>query len=298
MPYAGQLAALLTAFCWSTNSVFFTLAGRRVGSRTVNITRLVLALVAMVALHQVFLGSPFPTDIGRSRLAWLSISGLIGFALGDAVLLESLVRLGPRLSMLIMTLWPLFATTLAWAFLGEQLGAGRVAAMVATLGGIAWVVNDQASGADRVRPGHLISGVLLALGGALGQAVGFLFSRFGLEGNFHPVSANLIRVLAGTASLSLWMLFRGHLLESFGKLRDRKAFAFIGLGALGGPVAGVVLSLYAQTHAPQGVAATLMSLSPVILLPVSAVLFQERITWRAVAGTLITLGGAGALFVL
>jgi len=296
MRYAGELASLLTAFCWSTNSVLFSLAGQRVGSPTVNITRLAWALLAMVLLHVLVLGSPFPVGAEPWRFGWLGISGLIGFALGDAVLFEAFVRLGPRLAMLIMTLWPVFATVLAWAFLGERLSAGRLAAMGAALGGIAWVVADKASKADGVSRKHLAGGVLLALGGAVGQATGFLFSRFGLEGGFHPISANLVRVTAGILALSLWMALRRELVPNFAKLKDRKAALMIAIGAAAGPVTGVVLSLYAQTRAPQGVAATLMSLSPVILLPVSAWLYQEKITWRAVGGTALTLAGVAGLF--
>lgn len=293
----GQVAALATAFCWSTNSVLFTLAGRRVGSPTVNIARLLMALLAMIGLHMLFLGSPFPMAAGGHRFLWLGISGLIGFALGDAVLFEAFVRLGPRLAMLIMTLWPIFASLLAWAFLGERLGGARLLAMAVTLGGIAWVVSDRRSQADASHATPR-GGILLALGGALGQATGFLLSRFGLEGGFHPVSANLLRVTAGCLALGGWMLLRGELGPNLSRLRDRKALLAIAAGAIAGPVVGVVLSLYAQTHAPQGVAATLMSLSPVILLPVSALVFGERITPRAVLGTLVTVLGAAALFVV
>jgi len=130
----------------------------------------------------------------------------------------------------------------------------------------------------------------------VGQATGFLLSRLGLEGGFHPISANLVRVLAGFLALSGWMALRGSLIPNLLRLKDRTAAWMIALGAAAGPVAGVVLSLYAQTRAPQGVAATLMSLSPVILLPVSAWLFHERVTLRSLLGTLVTLVGVAGLF--
>lgn len=298
MAYAGQIAALLTAFCWSTNSVFFTLAGRRVGSPTVNVTRLGLAWFAMIALHLVVLGSPWPMAAGSSRLMWLGISGLIGFAAGDAVLFEAFVRLGPRLAMLIMTLWPVMAALMAWAFLGEQLTLAKVGAMGVTLGGIAFVVSGGSSAADTTSGKTLGSGILLAVLGALGQATGFLFSKFGLAGGFHPISANLVRVTAGILGLTLWMGLRRELGPNLAKLQDRKAFGWIAMGAVAGPVTGVILSLYAQAHAPLGIAATLMSLSPVILMPVSALVFHEKITARAIVGTCITVAGAAALFLL
>ncbi len=298
MPYLGELASILTAFCWSANSVCFTIAGRRVGSATVNVVRLWIALVAMVVLHLLLTGTFFPHAEGW-RLGYLGVSGLIGFAIGDAVLFEAFVLLGPRLTMLIMTLWPVFAAVLAWVFLGQAMSRWTIMAMAMTLGGIALVVSDHRTVADGDRPKKLALGVLLTLGGALGQAVGFLLSKYGLAGNYSPVSANLIRVAAGTLAISLWLLFRGHLVENFLRLKDRRASVLIMLGGLSGPVLGVVLSLYAIGHAKfLGVASTLMSLSPVILLPVSVVLFKEKVTARAIVGTVITLAGAAALFFL
>lgn len=298
MPYLGELASILTAFCWSANSVCFTIAGRRVGSATVNVVRLWIALVAMVLLHLLLTGTFFPHAEGW-RWWYLGISGLIGFAIGDAVLFEALVLLGPRLTMLIMTLWPVFAAVLAWVFLGQAMSRWTMLTMAVTLGGIALVVGDHRTAADGSRPKKLGLGILLTLGGALGQAVGFLLSKYGLAGNYSPVSANLIRVAAGTLAITLWLLLRGHLVENFLRLKDRRASVLILLGGLSGPVLGVVLSLYAIGHAKfLGVASTLMSLSPVILLPVSVLLFNEKITGRAILGTVITLAGAAALFFL
>ena len=298
MPYLGEIASILTALCWSANSVCFTIAGRRVGSSTVNLTRLWIALVSMLALNLIASGALLP-HVEAWRLGVLAISGLIGFALGDAVLFEAFVLLGPRLTMLIMTLWPLLAALLAWVFLGQSMSLLRILAMAATLGGIAMVVGDRGSTADGGRPRKRWLGIALAIGGALGQAIGFLLSKYGLAGGFSPISANLIRVGAGTFALSAWLLLRGQLRENVLRLRDRRSFWLIALGAVTGPVLGVVLSLYAIGHARYlGVASTLMSLSPVILLPVSVFAFQERVGRRAVLGTVITLAGAAALFFL
>jgi drug/metabolite transporter (DMT)-like permease len=297
MTYIGELASILTAFCWSANSVFFTLAGRRVGSQAVNIVRLWIALLAMVAIHLLLYRSPFPFHAGSAALTWLGLSGLVGFAVGDALLFEAFVRLGPRLSMLVMTLWPVLGALLAWAFLGERMGAAKVAAMAVTLGGIALVVSERASTPDEGKPHHAATGVLLALGGAFCQAVGFLWSKVGMSHGLGPIPANLIRVSAGVMALTLWLGLRGQGLEPFLRMRDRRAFGFIALGGLTGPVLGVILSLVAVAKAQHlGVASTLMSLSPVILLPVSAIFFKERISPRAILGTAITLAGAAGLF--
>ncbi len=298
MGFAGELAAVLTAVCWSSNSVLFTFAGRRVGSATVNVSRLALALVLSLGLHWAVFGGPLPLGAGGERLLWLGVSGLIGYAVADAALFEAFLLIGPRLSMLLTILVPVFSTALAWLFLGESLRPARILAGAATLAGIAWVVAERSPGAMPGKSPRWWRGVAFGLAGALGQAVGLLFSRFGLAGNFSPVSANVIRLGAATLALILVSLARGEAAAHLRRLRDRRALGQIAVGAVTGPVIGVILSLYAILHAPMGVAATLMSLSPVILLPADRWIFREPVTFRAILGTLVALAGAAALFVL
>jgi drug/metabolite transporter (DMT)-like permease len=293
LPYLGESAALLTSLCWSLNSVCFTVAGRRVGSAAVNLGRLLMAWATLLLVHLAAYGSLFPVQAGGARLGWLAVSGLIGFALGDAVLFEAFVLIGARLAMLLMTLSPIFSALLAWLFLGQALTVPKLLAMAVTLGGIGWVVWG---GGDHEEHPHLWRGVLLGIGGALGQSIGLVFSKFGLAGDFPPISANLIRVTAGVAALLLWFGATGRLRGTLGALRDGQATAFIGLGAVTGPVLGVVLSLVAIAKAPMGVAATLMSLSPILLLPVSHFVFKEKVGGHAILGTLLALAGAAALF--
>lgn len=298
IPYLGEVVSLLTAVCWSTNAVLFAKAGQRVGSPTVNVARLGMAFAAMLLLHAALYGTPFPFDAGPVRLAWLAASGLIGFSLGDALLFEALVLLGPRLAMLIMTLWPVFAAIMAWAFLGQTMNLPKMLAMLTTLGGIALVVAEKGgTSADSGKPRRFGLGVLLALGGAAGQAVGFIFSKFGMAGGLGAISANVVRVTAGLLALGAWQALRGELGANLRRLADRRAAWFIAFGALFGPVIGVVLSLFAIDHATYlGVASTLMSLSPVILLPVSVIIDKEKVSPRAVIGTVVAMGGVVALF--
>lgn len=292
----GELAALTTAVCWASNSVSFTFAGRRVGSPTVNIGRLWFALVGMIVIHSLMLGSPFPLGAPWARYGWLGISGLIGFAIGDAILFEALLLLGPRLTMLVMTLVPVFSAILGFLFQGERLGIWQILASLVALSGVASVIGEKKPG--DVRPKHWGRGLLLALGGAVGQAVGLLFSRLGMEGGFHPVSANSIRILAGTLALTLVACLRGSLPGHVRRMRDPKAFWHILAGSVTGPVVGVILSLYAIAHCSLGVSSTLMSLSPVLLLAVSGRFFGDRVTVRAIFGTLVALAGAAALFLI
>ena len=164
-----------------------------------------------------------------------------------------------------------------------------------TLAGIAWVVWGE--GDREVHP-HRWRGVWLGIGGALGQAVGLLFSLYGLAGGYSPFSANLVRVSAGLAALLIYFGLRRRIPSTLAGLKDRRASGLILLGAATGPVLGVILSLVAIAKAPMGVAATLMSLSPVLLLPVAHFGFKEKVGVHAILGTALALAGAAALFIV
>ena len=303
----GEIAALLTAVCWSFNSVVFTWAGKRVGSVTVNSVRLWTAFPVLLLLHWGLYGTPFPFDIDMRRFLLLGVSGLIGFVAGDTMLFESFLLIGPRLAMLLALLVPVFSTVLAWAWLGETLRLPQIISIAVTILGVAWVVAEKTS-ADAAtpspatpstapgRPRQYRLGIALAVGGAAGQALGLLFSRLGLAGGYSAISATQVRVGAGGLVLAIAGIFQGNLRRHWTRMKDKTALLQITAGSLTGPVLGVILSLVAIAHTQIGVASTLMSLTPVLLLPVSYLLFREKITPRAIFGTLIALLGVVLLF--
>lgn len=296
MPYLGEAAALLTAVVWSISSVLSTIAARRTSSRMVNAARLWAALFSLVLIHRIFFGSLFPMDGGTVRIAWLLVSGLVGFALGDALGLQSYVLLGPRLASLVMITSPVLSALLGWMFLGQGLGPWKLLFIVLTLGSIAWVVGDRDRSDGHCAHPRLAMGVLLATGAALCQSVGLLFSKFGLEGGFPPLSATLVRVVAGAVGSAAWIVLGGNLRKSWVELRRPRIPLLVVTAGILSITLGVFLSLLAIAHAKLGVAATLMSLYPVLLVPLSAWAFHEPITPRALAGTLLALAGAAGLF--
>jgi drug/metabolite transporter (DMT)-like permease len=66
-------------------------------------------------------------------------------------------------------------------------------------------------------------------------------------------------------------------------------------GGVFGPFLGVSLSLVAVQHTQAGVAATLMALTPVLILPLAAAMRRERVSVRAAAGALVAVAGTAVL---
>jgi len=298
MDYLGEIAALLTSVCFSFTAVIFAQASRRIGPLVTNRVRLVIALIYLMIINLILFGQPLPVGAGIERWFWLSLSGIIGLALGDMFLFSAYEHIGPRLGMLLMSLAPVIGALLAWLFFGETLRPGQIAGMALTLSGIAWVVGTRPaedSNQPRVDGRGLLFGVLAATG----QAVGLVLSKQGMTGDFSPFAGNAIRMSA--AMVVLWLMTfaqRQGQATITAVRRDRSALKLIAIGAFIGPVLGVSASLLAVQHAEIGVASTLMALPPVFLLPISYFVFKERVGWQTVAGTLVAMSGVALLFLV
>ncbi|MCP4581823.1 MAG: DMT family transporter [candidate division Zixibacteria bacterium] len=293
--FLGEIAALSTAACWAFTSMFFTLGGRRVGSVIVNRVRLVLALIFLMLTHLILTGQLIPIQAEPSRWFWLGLSGVIGFVIGDAMLFQAFVMIGTRITMLLMSLVPVISTILAWLFLGETLSPIEVLGIAVTIGGVAWVVADKNRGGAIVKGKQLALGVLLGIGGAMGQAVGLLTSKKGLFGDFSALSGNLIRVIIATIVMWILTIAIGKAKSTILSLKDFKASRAILGGSICGPFIGVWLSLVAIQYARIGIASTLMSLTPVLLIPLVWWVFKEKITIHGVLGTLVAIAGVAIL---
>jgi drug/metabolite transporter (DMT)-like permease len=298
----GEIAALSTALCWVFTALFFAAAGARIGSLVVNFVRLVMALAVFMLGSWVMHGHPLPLDFGVHAWVWLSISGLVGFTFGDLCLFRAFVVIGPRLSALIMSMAPPLTALLGWVVLGETLRWMDVLGMTLTITGIAWAVTDRAppgaAGAPEVSSlptRTLVIGVLLAMGGALGQAGGLVLSKHGM-GDHDAFAATQIRVIAGSIGFAALFVVTRWWTNVFRGLRDGRALWLTAGGALFGPFLGVWLSLIAVQHTATGVAASLMATTPILIIPVVVLVRRERVGFGGIAGALLAVSGVVLLF--
>jgi drug/metabolite transporter (DMT)-like permease len=298
MPFLGEVAGLATAFLWSITAILFSIAAQRVGSLTVNLARLALAVLLLGSTHLVLRGGLLPLGASPASWAWLSLSGVIGLSLGDTLLFLALEALGPRKSMLIMATSPIMTTLLGLALFGERLSWVQCGGIALTLGGVAWVVSEQGSHGNPAAPGRIRSGTLLGLGASACQSLGLLAAKEGMAHGSGALDATLIRMLAACSALWLYAALAGGLGKNLQSLRgDLGAMAILSGGGVTGPYLGVWLSLIAVTHAKVGVAATLMALVPVFLVPLTRLILGERVTPRVIVGTASAFAGSAMLFI-
>lgn len=297
MNFLGEAAAFATAICWTLTGISFEQAGKRVGSFAVNLLRLIIALTMMTTLNYFTRGTLIPTDASSGTWLWLSISGLIGFVLGDLFLFQSYVLIGVRVAMVIMASSPIFAAILGFLIFGEKLTLLSFAGMLITVFGIALVVFLRSKGReDQTKLGALpLRGLFYAFIGAFGQAGGLILSKLGMGPDFSPLAATQIRLIAGLAGFLVLYTISNRWSEAGKALQNPKAMGFILLGAFFGPFMGVTFSLFAVQLTKAAIASTIMALLPVLIIPFSILLYKEKVTFREIFGAVLTVTGVAVM---
>ena len=296
---------------WTVTALFADKASHRLGSMTANVIRLVLASVFLAAILWVGVGHPYPVYADGKAWAWLAASALVGYVFGDYCLFNCYLSIGARFGQLFMTLDPPMAAIAGWAILGESLTWKSILAMAVTLCGIAISILSR-GGDHHVRLTLPLKGILLGLGAGLGQGVGLVLSKVGLEhyavavpadapaamDTLLPFASTMIRAVVGGAGFLALMALQRKTQELKAAAHDRKGLGYALIMTLFGPVFGVSLSLMAVRYTSAGIASTLMALTPVFILIPYAFIYHQRIKAREVLGVVVSMTGVALFFLL
>jgi len=302
--HIGEFAALLTTVFWTITALAFETASKRIGSMHVNLLRLGLAVVFLSVFSIFHRGMFLPIDASFHNWIWLALSGIVGFIIGDYCLFKAYVITGARVAMLMMTLAPVFAALAAWVILGETMRALSILAMIITLGGIALVVFTRtrsmpvggSAGKKTFSVKYPPEGILLGIIAAAGQGVGLVLSKYGMR-DYDSFSASHIRVIAGFIGFAVLFFVMGKWKELPESFRDKKSMKWLLVGSVFGPFLGVSFSLMAVQNTDAGIAQTIMSLVPVLIIPAAVIINKEKVTLREILGAVIAVLGVALFFI-
>lgn len=292
--HLGEFAALLTAIVWVISGIFFERAGKHTSSLAVTFIRMLFALPQVGLILWVTRGSPLPTGATPSAWLWLSLSGLVGFVIGDIFLFEAYVRIGTRLALLLMSFSPILTGILSYLIFGERLTSLSILGIALTLTGIAVVVltrGERKALKLRVEPFGVLCGVL----GAVGQSVGTILSKQGI-GAYDAFAATQIRIIASIVGFALFFAIGKHWPKLAQLLKDRSSLSQTAAGAFFGTTLGVGFSLIAIQHTKAAIAAAIMSIMPVLVIPINWLALKEKIRFIEVIGAVITVFGVILLY--
>ena len=317
MEHLGELLALFVAVLWTATALFADVASHRLGAMTVNIIRLTLATIFIAITLMLTIGSPYPVYAGKQAWFWLGLSALVGYTFGDFCLFNSYLVMGARFGQLFMTLAPPTAAIAGWILLGERMEGKSWLAMAVTLSGIAVSIlskKEDKEGEHKKRIGFTIpvKGVLLGLGAGIGQGVGLVLSKIGMNyysqdipadaprmmESMMPFAATMMRAMVGALGFIAIMGLQKNLHKLVQAPKDRKGFSYAMLTTFFGPFLGVGFSLMAVQYTNAGIAQTLMALTPVLIILPYCLIYKQKVKFREMIGVTLSMAGVAMFFLL
>lgn len=311
MEHLGEIISLVVAFSWTITALFANEASRRLGAMVVNVIRMVLATLFLAIILWITVGSPYPIYADGRAWFYLALSALVGYVFGDFCLFNSYVVIGARFGQLFMTLAPPISAITGWLLLGEVMSWKSWLAMMVTISGIALSILSKGDD-SKIKFNLPLKGVLLGIGAGLGQGVGLVLSKIGLEhysaaipsdapeamASMLPFASTMIRAIIGGLGFIVWMGLQKDLGKFRTAVKDRRGITFATLTTLFGPVLGVSLSLAAVQYTDTGIASTLMALTPVLIIAPYAIIYKQKVKAKEILGVILSMTGVAMFFLL
>lgn len=326
--YKGEIISLIVAMSWTATALFAEVASKRMGSLPLNVLRMILSLTLLSLTLWVTLGVPFPPFADSQTWFWLSLSGFVGYVFGDYCLFQSYVLMNSRFGQLFMTLASPAAAVTAFLLLGECMQLLAILGMFVTLFGIG--LSIWSKGEDGYKKLSLklpVKGVLFGIGAGMGQGIGLVLSKVGMEHYTHaissigisdmasylnssallpvsldfmmPFASTMIRAITGLVgfSVALFLFTKGGSQKLLQGAKDGRAMSCALGAAIFGPFVGVSLSLMATLYTHAGIAQTIMATTPVLIILPSWLLFKQKVTILEVIGAIIAVFGVTLFFI-
>jgi drug/metabolite transporter (DMT)-like permease len=295
-------AALLSAFSFALGGYYYSDAVKRIGSYSVNALRILIYIVCISIVYIAIFGFGIPHATAVQWM-YLGISAFCGLVLGDYLFFVALKHISPRLTFLIAApLAPIFSAFCGFLLIGEKLALKDIAGIFIVLFGILIVLSKNGSEDAGVNEnGRKVFGSVMAVLCALGQGSSMVFTKLGIIGGVEkignpldPFAASVIRNFFG--GIIIWgIVFAGGKTKSvIGSINKKSGFKPLLLGSLI-CVTGIWMLLFALAHAKVGIAATLGSMMPVMIIPIVFIMKKEKTGARGIIGSIVSVAGVAVL---
>ena len=222
-------------------------------------------------------------------------AGVVGTAVGRLATFEGVHRVGASVNSAGISARPLFATALAFAWLGEPVSVATAVGIVVLVTGLAVLALAKGGDVGGWRPRDLF----FPLAAAATFAVGNVVRRFGLDVTpATPLQAVALNETAALVALAAYAVARGRRDVLDAPRRTYGQFAVSGL-----LTAVALLSLFAALSLPEGriaVVDPLTGTAPLFTTGFAYFLLKdlERVTRGVVAGATLVVVGAGIITAL
>ena len=284
----GVLAALGSALAWTLIGLLARALSPYLNALSINMIRSAVGGVLLLGFARVSGGFGSLGAVSAPSWAYLSLSVVTAFAVGDTAFFESTRAIGLARAMTLSMIYPPLASVLGFLWFREPITLQVAVGAAVTLGGLVLIVRDRGDAAattDRAR------GVGLAVLAAAAWALSVTLMKPPLR-EVDPVTVQAVRLPLAAAVLWLTPWARGAGQRVRANLRTAGPL-LLGLSVL--TAISAVTFVAGLKYAGLALATVLSATSPLFALPIGFLAFGERLTWRAAAGALLAVGGIAIL---
>ncbi|GBD29588.1 hypothetical protein HRbin32_00679 [bacterium HR32] len=287
----GELFALLAAVAFALATVLsrrFMVGPSPVAPEAGVFVSIVTNVTVFGALAVVEWARGALESLTPASFAFFVLGGLCGTVAGRNLSYQSVLRIGPSRSTAIRLSNTLFAALIGLAVLRELPRPGQLAGAVLITAGLWLVIRERGNSLARADP----TGVLLALGGAVGFALGDTFRRAGLQITPSPFLGAGIGACTALVVQSTWLWTRAR----SGSRHARPWRADVVASALAN-TAAILLLFFALQRTAVANAAVLYNLQVLLVILLSRWVLpgDERVGLGLVAGSAVCLVGTAAV---
>jgi drug/metabolite transporter (DMT)-like permease len=314
----GEALSLLSLLLFSSNALLVTVAAPRLGQDVGFLLALgsnVLFSGLLVLSQHLILGRGL--DVHWAPLVMFAIGGLFTSYFGRRLFFLSVQSIGPSRATSLQITNPVFAAIISWLFLGEVLGSSAIGFIAAVIIGL--YLTTRVPTARRVPVAVATDGaetrlpdlepdppatahtglpkreVVLALVGAFSYAVGNVVRSSGVREWNEPILGGFVGAVAGTLAYLLLHTKVRSLVDTVRKADRAGVWLWTLSGVL--TISAQVSLMAATRHIPIAVGVVVSAALPIIVIPVSVLLLnnKEAVTGRTVMGGLLILAGVAGL---
>ncbi len=288
LPHVGEVLSVLAALFWAGAIVLFRVVGRDIHPLAVNLFKNGLAVVLFI-LTAGALGQPLIPAVPFATVSVFFLSGVLGIAVADTLVLISLNKLGAELFAIIDCGYSPFVIGLSFFFLGERLSIVQLGGAVLIALAV-FLVGSKKSDGQIPRP-DLWAGLAIGILSVLFMALGIVMVKPRLT-ETPLLWSSLMRMIGGTTGVGIYLVFHARRGEILRPLRSPRTLRLLVPASILAAYLSNICWLGGMALTTASVASALNQLSTIFIFLLAAVFLKERITPLKLAAVLLAFAGA------
>ncbi|MCX6561581.1 MAG: DMT family transporter [Candidatus Aminicenantes bacterium] len=288
LPISGELLSIGAALFWAAAIVIFRIVGRDVHPLAVNLFKNLLG-VALLVPTIAALGHPILPALPVRDYAVFLLSGVIGIAVADTLILMALNKLGAELLAIVDCAYSPFVIGLSFVFLGERMDALQTVGVVLIV--LAVLLISGGRGEARTSRRDLFLGIGLGIVSVFLMAAGIVMVK-PLLGRTPLLWGTMIRLAGGSAAVGLYLAFHPRRKAYLRPLGSLRTLVLLVPGALCATYFSNTLWLAGMRLTQASIASALNQLSTIFIFVLAALFLKEKPTPRKILAVALAFIGA------